>query len=330
VNIDNKKKNSFLSLLKRWSKNPNFPSVIVLIVLLVINVVLQPNFFSLYSIKSNFKTFVPLIMVSMAQAIIMISGSVDLSIGAILSMGVVAAASIMTDSLVNVILVVLLMILVTVGASSVNGVIIGKFKFNPLISTYATQAVFFGIAMYIMPVPGGYVPRDFYKIYSKVVFGFIPMPIIILLIALIVWFLISKTRIYRHIYAVGSNEEAAYASGINVSKVRFIAHLIAGIFIGFASLCLLMVFASGDPRAGLGYTMNSIAAVVIGGVALTGGKGSVLGAVIGALVLGLLINIIFYANLSSLYQGFAKGMIIVIALAVASIPKIREEKHQIH
>jgi ribose transport system permease protein len=307
-------------------QNPAFPGLLILLLLIVINVALKPQFFSYNFLKLNFKTFTPLILVSIAQAIVLLSGSVDLSIGAALSLCVVVASSLMGDSMTSMILVVGLMVILAMGSGLVNGLLTGSVGLPALISTYATQAIFFGVAMFIMPVPGGYVPPQFYRLYNTDVLGFLPMPILILLVGLGVWLVISKLKVYRYIYAIGSNERSAAASGIRVSRVRFVAHAFAGIFVAIASVCLLMVFASGDSRAGLGYTMNSVAAVVIGGVSLSGGKGNIGGAIVGALILGLLTNIIFYANLSSLYQGFAKGMIIVASIALASIPKIREER----
>ena len=320
------RKQNFGRNLRKTIHNPIFSPLAIMVLLMIITVILKPQSLSYNFIKLNFKTFTPLILVSMAQAIVLISGSVDLSIGATLSLCVVIASSLMADSAINNILVVLLMVIVGVICGLFNGLIIGKLRLPSLISTYATQAIFFGIAMFIMPVPGGYVPPPFYRLYNANIFGFIPAPVIILAIGIGLWFGLSKMRIYRYIYAIGSSESSAKASGLNVSIIRLMAHVLAGIFVAIASVCLLMQFASGDARSGLGFTMNSVAAVVIGGVSLSGGKGSIPGAIIGALIMGMLTNIIFYANLSSLYQGFAKGMIIVLALALASIPRLRRAK----
>jgi ribose transport system permease protein len=202
-----------------------------------------------------------------------------------------------------------------------NGFFIGKLKMSPLITTFATMTLFWGIAQTIMPVAGGYVPRFFYKIYRVKVLGFLPFPVIVLLTAIVIWIIFSRTSFGRYIYAIGSNEEGAYASGINVSRVRFMAHVVASIFIAMAGLCLLMSMASGDFRVGQEYALNSVAAVVIGGIALTGGRGSITGAIIGAMILGLVNNIIFYAKVSAFYQGFAKGMVIVVALCVGGVPQ---------
>jgi ribose transport system permease protein len=133
---------------------------------------------------------------------------------------------------------------------------------------------------------------------------------------------------YRYIYAVGGNEEAAYASGIKVARTRLFAHLIASIFIAMSALCVLMITATGEWRNGLGYNLNSIAAVVIGGIALTGGRGSILGAIFGALALGLLNNVLFFANLSSYWQVFFKGLIIVVSLSLGAVPTLMKSRRR--
>jgi ribose transport system permease protein len=301
-------------------RDPALPGLIVFIVLLALNFYFQNEFFSYRILRSNFMAYTPLILVAMAQAIVIISGSVDFSIGFALSLFTCLTAYLMTDT--NVLPVLLLgFSVVFVGSGIMNGFFIGKLKMSPLITTFATMTLFWGIAQTIMPVAGGYVPRSFYKIYRINVFGFLPFPVIVLLIAIGIWIILSRTFYGRYIYAVGSNEDGAYASGINVSRVRFMAHVFASILIAMAGLCLLMSMASGDFRVGQEYALNSVAAVVIGGIALAGGRGSIAGAIIGAMILGFVNNIIFYAKVSAFYQGFAKGMVIVVALCVGGVPQ---------
>jgi len=326
---DIKNNNSFKSFFISFTKESSFPSFIVLVLLIIINASLQPTFFTYSTIKSNFMTFTPLILVSIAQGIIILSGNVDLSVGAQMSLLTCIMASFMTNSISSVILIVLLGICVAVILGIFNGVFIGPIKLPSIISTFASSAIFFGIALIIMPLPGGFVPKYFYRWYRGDILKIIPVPIFILLIGLCVWFIIRKTAIYRYIYAVGGNEEGARSSGINVIKIKVMAFIFASFFIALAGICLLLSTAIGDPRSGLSYTLNSVAAVVIGGISLKGGKGSIGGAIIGAIILGLLINIIFFAQISSLYQGFAKGLIIVISLSLATIPKLREESRKI-
>ena len=307
------------SMLK-FVKDPAFPGLIVLILLLALNYYFQNKFFSYRILRSNFMAYTPLILVAMAQATIIISGSVDFSIGYALSLFTCLTAYLMTDT--NVSYVILLgFVVIILGSGIMNGFFIGKLRMSPLITTFATMTLFWGIAQTIMPVAGGYVPRFFYKIYRIKVLGFLPFPVVILITAIVIWLIFSRSSFGRYIYAVGSNEDGAYASGINVSRVRFMAHVVASIFIAMAGVCLLMSMASGDFRVGQEYALNSVAAVVIGGIALTGGRGSIAGAIIGAMILGLINNIIFYAKVSAFYQGFAKGMVIVVALCVGGVPQ---------
>lgn len=319
----------FVIFLKNYLKDPSFPSFVVLVLLIIINASLQPTFFTYNSIKSNFITFTPLILISMAQGIIILSGNLDLSVGAGMSLLTCIMASFLTDSIISVILVVLFGIAASMVLGSINGTLVGYVGLPPLISTLATSAIFYGLAMTIMPRPGGYVPKFFYKWYMGDILKIIPVPIFILLIGIGLWFLIKKTAVYRYIYAVGGNEEGAYSSGIKVSNVKFMAYIFSSFFIAIAAICLLLTTAIGDSRSGLAYSINSVAAVVLGGISLKGGKGSVGGAIVGAIILGLLINIIFFAQVSSLYQSFAKGLIIVISLSLAAIPALREKHKKI-
>lgn len=308
-------------------KDTSFPSFLVLVMIVILNVILQPNFFSVSVVRTNFMTFTPLILVTIAQSIVIISGSIDFSAGASLSFFTCMTAFFMTDK--NVALVIILgFTAVIIGNGFLNGFMIGKLRLQPLITTYATQAIMLGFAMYIMPVAGGYVPRFLYKFYNSNFLKVLPVPILILIIGVAIWILISKTTLYRYIYAVGGNEEGAYASGINVSNIKMFAHVIASIFIGIAGICILMLSATGEWRSGSPYLINSLAAAIIGGISLRGGKGDVWGAICGALIIGFLNNIIFFARVSSYYQIFAKGMIILLALSIASIPKLFEEKYK--
>jgi len=327
----------FKNYLKNFTKESTFNSFIILVMLVIINASLQHNFFSYAIVKSNFITLTPLILISMAQGIIIISGNLNLAIGAEISLVTVIMASLMTDSIYNVIAVVILGIVAAIVLGAINGSLVGYVGLPPLISTFSTFAIFFGLALFIMPLPGGYVPKYFYRWYRDDIFHFLPVPILILLIGIGIWLIIKRTALYRYIYAVGSDEESAYSSGVKVSHIKFMTYIIAGIFVGLAAIAVLLSAAIGDPRiggdprggTGPSYMLNSIAAVLIGGISLKGGKGSLAGAIVGAMILVLLINIIFFAQISSFYQNFARGMIILISLIIATVPRLREESRKI-
>jgi ribose transport system permease protein len=311
--------------LKGIVQDSSFPSFLMLVLLIIVNAVLQPGFFSFQIFRMNSMTFTPLILVSLAQATLLLVGAVDLSLGAGISLVTAVMASLMHDDPVSIVLVSLLGVAVALGLSLFNGAVIGIVGSPPLILTFATSTIWFGLALVLMPTPGGHIPEAFYGLYGKSLGRLIPVPVLVLLAALAFCILLGRLRAFRHLYAVGGSEAAARASGINVTRVKIFAFLVSGVFTALAALCVVGTTATGDARSGQGFTMNSVAAAVIGGIAFSGGKGNYVGAVIGGIILGLLINIIYFANVTSFYQVFTRGAIILAALLIGAVPRLRRE-----
>jgi ribose transport system permease protein len=311
--------------LKNIVQDSSFPSFIMLVVLIIVNAILQPGFFSYQVFRMNFMTFTPLILVSLGQATLLLVGAVDLSLGAGISLVTCVMASLMQDNPLSIVLVTLLGIGVALGLSLFNGGFIAYIGPPPLIMTFATSVVWYGIALVLMPSPGGHIPAAFYGLYGKSIARVLPVSVLVLLVALAFCIVLGRTRSFRHIYAVGGSERAAQASGINLVRTRITAFLISGVFVAMAALCVVGQTATGDARSGQGFTLNSVAAAVIGGIAFSGGKGNYLGAIIGGIILGLLINIIYFANITSFYQVFTKGAIILVALLIGAVPRLRRE-----
>lgn len=312
-------------LLRSLPQDSSFPSFLMLVLLIIVNAILQPTFFSYQVFKLNFMTFTPLILVSLAQATVILVGAVDLSIGAGISLVTVVMASLMKDSTPSILLIALLGVGVALFLSLFNGFFIGYIGPPPLIMTFATSTVWFGIALLIMPTPGGYIPEAYYSLYGKSLGGFLPVPVLVLLIAIAFCLLLGRLRAFRHLYAVGGSEAAARASGIRVTATKVFAFLVSGVFTAMAALCVVGQTATGDARSGQGFTLNSVAAAVIGGISFAGGRGSYVGAIMGGIILGLLINIIYFANITSFYQEFMKGVIIIVALLIGAVPRLRRE-----
>ena len=297
----------------------------MLVLLVIVNAVLQPGFFSFQVFRMDFMTFTPLILVSLGQATLLLVGAVDLSLGAGISLVTCVMASLMLDNPVSIVLIALLGIAVALVLSLFNGFFIAYIGPPPLIMTFATSVVWYGVALVLMPSPGGHIPEAYYSMYGRTLGGFLPVPVLVLLVALALCLLLGRLRAFRHLYAVGGNEHAARASGINVTGTKIFAFLVSGIFVALAALCVVGQTATGDARSGQGFTLNSVAAAVIGGIAFSGGKGNFVGAIIGGIILGLLINIIYFANITSFYQVFTKGVIILVALLVGAVPRLRRE-----
>lgn len=315
--------NGFGLKMRSYLKSTLFLPTVILIVMVLINWIMQPNLFSVYVIKANTMTFSPLIFVAIGQAIIMISGNLDLSVGYGLSLlNCFLAMNMSTEAGAGgyniLILAAGLCIAAVIGA--VNGFIVGYTKVPSFIATFATSFIWWGIAIMICPVPGGAIPRSLTKFF-KAGFGPLNMMLILIIAALLVWALLRRFRIGRYIFASGSSPEAAYANGIAVKKVTIISFMIGWAFVYLGTIALSAQTRAGDAAVGDPYAMNSIAAAVIGGVAMTGGSGSPAGAVMGAIILGLIMNIIYFSGLSTSLQILIRGIIIIVALGATVVFK---------
>ena len=210
-----------------------------------------------------------------------------------------------------------------------NGFIVGVMRINPLLATFATSTAFAGIALWILPYPGGYIDFSFGDWYLGNMFGFIPTPVILIGILVILWILVMKLPMGLHIYALGKDVKKAYASGINVAALRFFVHTFAGLAAGIAGICISANICAGSPTVGSTMSMNSIAAAVIGGVSLNGGIGGIWGGIFGASFLSILISIVVSANLSSVVQSFIQGLILLIGVTVSIAAADKELKTKI-
>lgn len=312
--------------LKNLTIMTNFTTYAVFILLIVINAILQKGFFDPYTMKINITAFAPLILVSMAQGIIIISGSIDLSIGASITLVNTILARLMKDSGLSVILALLAALGAAMIIAAINGFAVGYLKLPSMVATFAMSAMVFGTALFIMPQPGGYIPPFFYQAYQKNLLLIIPIPLVVIAISLGLWRIFKTRKIILYIYAVGGDPVNAAASGIDVAKTKLYSFLISSVYIFFAGIVVTAQTATGDARVGQGFMLTSVAAAVIGGIALKGGKGNMIGAACGGCILVLAINIIFFANIPSNYQEFFKGVIIILALCLAIIPSLQKRK----
>lgn len=315
------------SPLKKFISKPEFSSLVILLIMFVMTAIMQKNFFEGKSIVRNINAFAPLILLTMGQAVVIISGGLDLSAGSALSLLICVMTTIMKkgDPVTGVYaLVIAFVVAIIVGI--INGIGIGYLRIPPVIVTYATSYIWLGIALFLMPTPGG-ESVDWFRVFYNVetvenapgfikTFGsVIPPALFLVLVGCLLWYIISKTRIGRYIYAVGSNNDNAYASGIDTAKVQLIACIINSIFIFLTALFFTGQNQSGDARMGDPMTLRAIAAAAVGGIALTGGQGSVYFALVGALILSFVNKIIFFANIPNAYQTLVGGIIVIVAIA---------------
>src|SRR5690625_1369380 len=250
---------------------------IVFAVLLIINIILDPTIFSISRLSTLALQFMPLILVAMAQGVIMLTGGIDLSVGSSLSLMTAVTAVVMSDSGFGIAIAIITTILVGMIVGVITGTIVSVGRLPAIIVTLATSYIWHGLALFILPTPGGNIPATFtqWMLRSSV----ISSGIIFIGIAILIWIYVKNTSVGINIYAVGDSERAAFVSGIKVNRTRIFAYMLAGLFMALAGIGLSGQIGSGDPNIGTPYTLNSITAAVLGGIAFFGGQGKLRGAI---------------------------------------------------
>lgn len=274
------------------------------------------------------------ICISVGMTMVILTGGIDLSVGSILAFTGAVAAGLFKNGLeiegmnlfVGTTLFGAICIALVVGVflGWFNGLMITKFKVPPFVATLAMLTIARGLTMlYTKGFPITQLGGQFNYIGTGWFLG-MPMPVWISIVVISVSvFFMNKTRTGRYIYAIGGNERAAILSGVKVNKVKLFVYMIAGALAGIGGLLVTARLDSAQPNAGMGYELDSIAAVVIGGTSLSGGKGSIIGTVIGAGIIGVLNNGLVLLNVSPFWQQVIKGLVILLAVI---IDKIQKEK----
>jgi ribose transport system permease protein len=302
----------------------------ILLIILVLFASNQNDFFTRYGPQSIFNQVITLAVASLSQTIVVLTGGIDLSVGAMIGLTNSIAATIMDPvSLavghqgLGIVLTVLIVLAVGAAAGFVNGLIVVYGRLQPIIVTLATASVYGGIALFVRPTSGGKVPISYTDFLTGRVFTFIPMSAVVLVIFLAaVWIPLRRSGLGQSIYAIGGNEYSAFVSGIKIQRTKLWAYTLSGVFAACAGLLLTAQTASGDPLGSSLFTLNSIAAVVLGGIALSGGKGGYAGAVAGAAILSLVLGLLIFWGVPSFYQNAVQGMILILALAVGILSKL--------
>jgi ribose transport system permease protein len=268
---------------------------------------------------SLLNTSLPLIFVAIGQSLVVLTGGIDLSVGGIVSLCVALTASIGDAGLPVTAVRLLVVLLVGAGCGAINGVIVAKGRIAPILTTLATLSIFSGLALKVLPVPGGSVAPQVRAVLTN---PDVPTGLIWLAVAIGAWLILRRTRFGMRIYAVGSDEVSARAVGVPAARVKIGVYTLSGLCSAVAAVFYVSTTTSGDPNAGTSFILSSIAAVVVGGIAFAGGRGSALGAVAGAVALTLVIDVLFFAGIDPLYQSLFQGLFLVVAVLLASTAAI--------
>jgi len=284
-------------------------------VLIIVMAILSPVFLKPTNLLNILRQTSINGIIAIGMTLVILTGGIDLSVGSILALSAVIATSFAHPGEHNIIVPLAAGLFVGLACGFVNGIIIAWNKIAPFIVTLAMMTIARGLALvYTNGRPVIDLSDTYNKIGSSYVIG-VPFPVVIfILIILIGLFILKFTKFGRHIYATGGNEMAAKISGVNTKGVIIWVYSIAGLLSGLAGIVLSARVMSASPATGQGYELDAIAAVVIGGTKLTGGVGSIAGTIIGALIIGVMNNGLDLLNISSYWQLFAKGVIILLAV----------------
>lgn len=305
----------------RWdtlmARYPALFALVLFVISIVINLILQPNMFARETLNSNMRVFLPIILLSVGQAIVILGGGIDISVGGIVSIvNTVLATRVGLDGTPETMWrFVLVSLLAGLLAGALNGFFIAYLRLQPIITTYATSFLYAGFALYILPNPGGGIPADIAKVYRDTTPLGIPLAFYVIAVILLVWLYVSSTRFGKYLYAVGGKADAAYETAVPVTLVQFSIYVFSGFMAALSGIAITMLSGSGNAEIGSAMTLNSITSVVIGGNAMSGGVGGVAGPVMGAITLNVIQNIISFAHIDTWWETLVKATIIVVALA---------------
>jgi len=265
---------------------------------------------------SMVNTAVPTVLVAVGQSIVVVTRGIDLSLGGIIDVSNSLAAVHMHSGLGSMAEWTVVVLLFGMLCGAVNGMLVAYARLQPILVTLATLAILQGLAIKILPQPGGAIPGGYSNALANT--GG-PWSILYVLAVAGLWLALRRTATGVRIFAIGNDEYGARAHGIPVKRVKTIAYTLAGMLAAASGLFLAATTTAGDPAAGDVYILTSIAAVVLGGVSFLGGRGSALGSIAGALTLTILTNVLFFAGIDSLYQSFFQGLFLFVAVLLGSL-----------
>lgn len=300
-------------------------SLIALVVLIAVVSLINPHFFTMDNLLNIFRQTSINAIIAVGMTVVILTSGIDLSVGSVLALcGAFSASLIAMEVPVFIAIPAALFAGAFLGA--ISGFIISKGNVQAFIATLVTMTLLRGVTLVYTdgrPISTGFT--DTADTFSWIGTGYtlgIPVPVWIMLVVFAgAWYLLNHTRFGRYIYAVGGNESAARLSGIDVDKVKIGAYAICGLLAALAGIIVTSRLSSGQPTAGMGYELDAIAAVVLGGTSLMGGKGRIMGTLIGALIIGFLNNALNLLDVSSYYQMIAKAVVILLAVMVENKKK---------
>ena len=302
-------------------------TVIALIILMAVITIINSNFLTANNLLNLLLQVTSNALIAFGMTFVILTGGIDLSVGSILALSSALTAGLLGSGM-PVTLAILISLILGCILGMMNGLLISYGKLAPFIVTLATMTIFRGATLVYTngnPITKGLSDTFLFQFLGQGYIVGIPFPVIIMFIVFIVLYvLLHKTAFGKSVYAIGGNEKAAYISGGKLNKVKIIIYSISGLMASISGLIITSRLSSAQPTAGASYEMDAIAAVVLGGTSLSGGKGRILGTLIGALIIGVLNNGLNIIGVSAFWQQVVKGVVILIAVLIDRFKVVKQ------
>lgn len=303
-----------------------FTLILTLLGLCILMSLLSDKFLTSGNIINIFRQASQIGICAIGMTMVILLGGIDLSVGSVQGLAGVAAVLVLNKS-GSILLAVAAGILVGAGVGLINSLIITKMNITPLICTLGTMSIVSGTALVATNAVSYQVSDKAYMNLGIGRIGSIPIPVIVLAVLIVLfYFILNHTVFGRYIYAIGGNKNSASLAGIPVNRIIIITYVLSGMLTGLAAVILSARMGSGQPTAGTGFEMSVIAAVIIGGVSLSGGRGSLGGAMLGVLTLYILTNGMVLMDVSSFWQDIMRGGLIILAVYIDERRKVQTNK----
>ena len=305
------------------------PAGIAVVALIVVTMIVDAGALAPANWSATLAGAAPIMVLAMAQACAVLSGrgGIDLSVGPLAGLvNAIVVVHVVGRGITAPVVVVGVALAVGLVSGAINGFMIAYLRIPAVVATLGTYLAYLGLTLEVLPTPGGAAPIWLARLTGDI--GPVPGLLYVLLVIGGAWALLMRTAYRRNLYAVGADERSAYTSGINVAFTRFVAYCITGLIASVGGLVLTGILQSGDPNVSAVFTLQSIAAVALGGVALSGGRGGLLGAALGALILFLVQNLLSLANVGLDVLQIAYGVMLLLAIALNSASGIRRRRRK--
>jgi ribose transport system permease protein len=295
-------------------------AVVLLAVTLVLYVALYmasisafPGAFEAASITDH---AIPLSLAAVGQSLVILTRGIDLSVGGMMDLTNSLAALKLHGGFATEALWTVIILLVGAAGGLLNGVLVAYGRIQPILVTLGTLSIFQGLALWVLPSPGGHVAGGYTGLFLN---PNAPSALIYVVLLGLAWVAFRRSRLGVQTFAIGNDEGAARANSVPVARTKVIVYVLAGMLAAAAGIALATTTTGGDSTGGDVFTLSSIAAAVIGGVSLFGGRGSAVGAICGAFVLTVLVDVLFFANIDPLFQPFYQGLFLVVAVGASTL-----------